>query len=173
MDHFDQILNWRLQLGSHPFPGKDGGTCINEAAIVAAGFEYQPVGRVEDMPDCFSRPICKLAMQLNDHASEAERQRLLPFVTRLACADTPAIELERAAYIRSKGVTAYSFEHGLQVLEGALAIGRQANTLGVDEARVRLEKVQSRASSSASVADSPIFAKVKSWLERKKQIEPV
>ena len=102
MDGFDHILNWKLQPGSHPFPGKDGGTCINEAAIVAAGFEYQPVRRVEDMPDCFSRPICKLAMQLNDYASDAERQRLLPFVTRLACADTPAIELERAAYIKSK-----------------------------------------------------------------------
>jgi len=61
MDGFDHILNWKLQPGSHPFPGKDGGTCINEAAIVAAGFEYQPVRRVEDMPDCFSRPICKLA----------------------------------------------------------------------------------------------------------------
>ena len=33
-----------------------------------------------------------------------------------------------------------------KVLEGALAIGRQADTLGVDEARTRLEKVQSRAS---------------------------
>ena len=55
---------------------------------------------------------------------------------------------------------------------GSLAIGRQADTLGVDEARTRLEKVQSRASSAASVADSPIFAKVKSWLERKKLTEP-
>ena len=70
MDGFDHILNWKLQPGSHPFPGKDGGTCINEAAIVAAGFAYQPVRRVEDMPDCFSRPICKLAMQLNDYASK-------------------------------------------------------------------------------------------------------
>jgi hypothetical protein len=173
MDSFDHILNWKLQLGSHPFPGKDGGTCINEAAIVAAGFDYQPVRRVEDMPYCFSRPICKLAMQLNDYASDAERQRLLLFVTRLACADTPAIELERAAYIRSKGVTAYSFEYGLKVLEGALAIGRQADTLGVEEARTRLETVQSRASSAASVSDSPIFAKVKSWLERKKLTEPL
>ena len=60
MDHFDHILNWKLQLGSHPFPG------------------YQPVRRVEDMPDCFSRPICKLAMQLNDYATDVERQRLLP-----------------------------------------------------------------------------------------------
>jgi hypothetical protein len=128
MDHFDHILNWKLQPGSHPFPGKDGGTCINEAAIVAAGFKYQPVRTVEDMPSCFSRPICKLAMELNDHASDAERQRLLPFVTRLACADTRAIELERAAYIRAKGPTAYSFEYGLNVLEGALAIGRQSDT---------------------------------------------
>jgi hypothetical protein len=172
MDGFNHILNWKLQAGSHPFPGKDGGTCINEAAIVAAGFEYQPVRRVEDMPECFSRPICKLAMQLNDYASDAERQRLLPLVARLACADTPAIELQRAAYIRSNGVTAYSFEYGLQVLEEALAIGRQADTLGVTEVRTLLEKVQSRASSSASVGDSAIFAKVKGWLERKKQTEP-
>ena len=164
MTSFDHILNWKLQPGSHPFPGRDGGTCINEAAIVAAGFEYQPVRKVEDMPDCFSRPICKLAMQLNDNANDVERQRLLPFVTRLACADTPAIELQRTAYIRSKGATAYSFEYGLKVLEGALAIGRQADTLGVDEARTRLEQVQSRASSAASVSDRPIFAKVKSWL---------
>ncbi len=43
MNGFDHILNWTLKIGSHPFPGKDGGTCINEAAIVAAGFAYQPV----------------------------------------------------------------------------------------------------------------------------------
>ena len=41
-----------------------------------------------------SRPNCKLAMQLNDHATDAERQRLSPFVTRLACTDTPAVEVE-------------------------------------------------------------------------------
>ena len=43
MDNFDHILNWKLKQGSHTFPGQDGGTCINEAAIVAAGFPYQPV----------------------------------------------------------------------------------------------------------------------------------
>src|SRR3954467_10670375 len=116
MDHFDHILNWKIKLGSHQFSGKDGGTCINEAATVAAGFAYQPVSGVEDMPDCFSRPICKLAMQLNDHASGGERLRLLPFVPRLACADTPGVEAQRAAYISSKRVTAYSFDYGLQVL---------------------------------------------------------
>jgi len=65
------------------------------------------------------------------------------------------------------------FNSLLKVLEGAVAIGRQADTLGVHEARTRLETVQSRASSAASVADSAIFAKVKSWLERKKQTEPL
>ena len=99
MDQFAHILNWTLQPGSHKFPGKDGGTCINEAAIVAAGFAYKPVRSVEEMPACFSRPICRLAMQLNDEATDKERQQLLPFVTRLACADTPEIERERATYI--------------------------------------------------------------------------
>ena len=29
MDRFDHLLNWTLKQGSHPFPGQDGGTCIN------------------------------------------------------------------------------------------------------------------------------------------------
>src|ERR671929_2186617 len=99
MEGFDHILNWKLKAGSHPFPGPDGGTCINEAALVAAGFEYRPIRKVEDMPICFSRPICRLAMQLNDAASNKQRQHLLPFVTRLACADSAEVERERAAYI--------------------------------------------------------------------------
>jgi hypothetical protein len=49
MDGFDHILNWTLQVGSHPFPGKDGGTCINEAAIVAAGFEYRQGNRLNGL----------------------------------------------------------------------------------------------------------------------------
>jgi len=172
MDGFDHILNWKLKQGSHPFPGKYGGTSINEAAIVAAGFEYQPVMRVKDMPECFSRPICKLAMQLNDNANDAERRRLLPFVTRLACADTREVEAKRAAFIKSQNVTAYSFDHGLRVLEGALAIGRQADAMAATDVRSRMDEVQSRSSRSTSLVDSPIFAKVKIWFERGKQAEP-
>jgi len=41
MDGFNHILNWKPKEGSHRFRGKDGGTCINEAALVAAGFEYR------------------------------------------------------------------------------------------------------------------------------------
>ena len=76
MADFDHILNWTLKAGSHTFPGQDGGTCINEVAIVAAGFAYQPVSHVDEMPACFSRPICRLAMRLNDEATDEQRQRL-------------------------------------------------------------------------------------------------
>ena len=170
MDGFDHILNWTLKVGSHPFPGPDGGTCINEAAIVAAGFAYQPVKSVEDMPDCFSRPICQLAMWLNDEATDKERQQLLPFVTRLACADSPEIERARATYIAWHTARRLTFQEELAVLEGALAIGRQADTLGLDTVKTRMEAVQGRA--ATSVADNTLFSKFKSWFGGAKQSEP-
>ena len=70
MEGFDHILNWTLKQGSHRFPGPDGGTCINEAALVAAGFEYRPIHNVWEMPSCFSRPVCQFAMLLNDTAHD-------------------------------------------------------------------------------------------------------
>ena len=157
MDQFDHILNWRLQPGSHPFPGPDGGTCINEAAIVAAGFPYQAVKSVAEMPACFSRPICRLAMRLNDEATDEQRQRLLPFVTRLACADTEAIERERAAYIHTRMRGRIGFYEGLAVLEGALAIGRQADDLDAADVTSRMSTARSRAKHSTSGPDMPLL----------------
>src|ERR671938_1419971 len=140
MEGFDHILNWKLKAGSHLFPGPDGGTCINEAALVAAGFEYRPISSVRQMPSCFSRPICRLAMRLNDMAGNRERQQLLPFVTRLACADTPEIEQAREDYIESRmpKFGLLSIEKGIEILEGALAIGRQAEPLAPDAVEARL-----------------------------------
>ena len=51
---FGRLLNWRILRGSHEFPGPDGGTCVNEAAIVAAGYPYTPVRRIDDCPASFS-----------------------------------------------------------------------------------------------------------------------
>ena len=167
MDKFDHILHWKLKQGSHAFPGKDGGTCINEAAIVAAGFPYQPVRSVHDMPRCFSRPLCALAMQLNDEASDEERQCLLPCVTRLACAETPQVEQEREAYIAVRMRWRLPFQEGMKVLEGALAIGRQAGVSTPDEVRTRMEAVQARATIRTSVPDTPLFAKIKTWFGTK------
>jgi len=178
MDIFDHLLNWQLKRGSHDFPGRDGGTCINEAALVAAGFEYRAIFSVEYMPECFSRPICRFAMRLNDDADETERQRLLPFVTRLACADTPEIEQERAAYITRQSRRWWggsSFERGLQVLEGALAIGRQADPLGPEVVQTRMDAARAGrkmpARPAASAEDKPLFSRAKSWLTMQ-EIEP-
>jgi hypothetical protein len=168
MDGFYHLLNWKLKQGSHAFPGPDGGTCINEAALVVAGFEYRPIYAAEHMPECFSRPICRLAMRLNDRAKNEERQRLLPYVARLACADTPEIERKRKAYIRRHGCSwlfGPNFERGLQVLEGALAIGRQADLLGLDEVQTRMDAARA---GSPLASEKPFFSKVKSWLTQKK-----
>jgi hypothetical protein len=95
------LLNWKLLSGSHKFPGPEGGTCINEAAIVAAGFEYRAVSDATDCPPCFSRPIAQYAIGLNDAMPDGLRQELLtPFVVRLAgTADTDEIEHKRVEYL--------------------------------------------------------------------------
>jgi hypothetical protein len=175
MEGFDHVLNWKLKAGSHPFPGKDGGTCINEAALVAAGFEYKPIRTADEMPDCFSRPICRFAMLLNDHARDKDRQRLLPYVTRLACADAPEVERERATYINRnmrRDYTYVPFDKGLEVLEGALAIGRQADLFAPDEVRTRMDAVQAGATAHTAAPATPLFSKIKSWLGSKGMTEP-
>src|SRR5262249_42436162 len=95
---FHRMLDWKLLRGSHEFPGPDGGTCINEAAIVAAGYPYRAVYCVKDLPASFSRPIAMLALCLNDTLEDDLRQELLmPFVTRLAgSADSPKPGMTRA-----------------------------------------------------------------------------
>jgi len=53
---FQPLTNFRLARGSHKQPNKDGNICVNEAAVIAAGFEYRAVRDVSCLPDCFSRP---------------------------------------------------------------------------------------------------------------------
>src|SRR5665213_2470409 len=110
MSKFDHIVRWRLLSGSHDFPGSDGGTCINEAAIVAAGFEYKKISSASDCPPCFSRPIAACAIRLNDAMPDGLRQELLiPFVTRLSgTADTPEMELKRGQFMVIAGVNRIS-----------------------------------------------------------------
>ena len=104
---FQRMLEWKLLRGSNEFPGPDGGTCINEAAIVAAGYPYRAIYRVKDLPASFSRPVAMLALCLNDTLDDELRQELLvPFVTRLAgSADTPKVEVQRAELMLARTVS--------------------------------------------------------------------
>ena len=80
LQDFNALLNWELKKGSHEFPGPNGGTCINEAAIVAAGFEYKEVSSVKDMPPCFSKVICSYALTLNDLMPDEIRNKKITAV---------------------------------------------------------------------------------------------
>jgi hypothetical protein len=71
-------------------------------------------------------------MQLNDEAFK-ERQHLLPFVTRLACADTPKVEREREAYIAARMRWQLPLREGSRILDGALAIGRHTGVGAPEE----------------------------------------
>src|SRR5215475_7290996 len=112
MYDFNRLLDWKLLRGSHQFPGPDGGTCLVEAAIVAAGYPYRSVGmadgRAGDLPTSFSWPLVSYAVCLNDAISDdALRQELLlPFVTRFAgSADDPQVEAERVRLMRWRTIS--------------------------------------------------------------------
>jgi hypothetical protein len=98
---FQPLANFRLARGLHKQPNKDGNICVNEAAVIAAGFEYRAVKDVSCLPDCFSRPVSDYAIYLNDLMLHRVRNELLmPFVTRLpGTSDSPWIEAKRAEFI--------------------------------------------------------------------------
>jgi hypothetical protein len=73
-------------------------------------------------------------------------------------------ERQRADYITSHLRRGFSLEQGVKALEGALAIGRQADRPGVAEVKTRMDIVQERATTATSVPDSPVFSKIASWL---------
>jgi len=78
-------LDWHLKHGSHEFPGPDGGTCINEAALVVAGFAYREVTSLLDLPESFCPVISQYALSLNDAMPEGPvLDRLRPFAARLS-----------------------------------------------------------------------------------------
>ena len=81
---FQQLANFRLARGSHKQPNKGGNICVNEAAVIAAGFQYREIRDVSCLPDCFSRPVSEYAIYLNDFMMHRVRNELLvPFITGL------------------------------------------------------------------------------------------
>jgi len=98
---FQQLANFRLARGSHKQPNKGGNICVNEAAVIAAGFQYREIRDVSCLPDCFSRPVSEYAIYLNDFMMHRVRNELLvPFITRLpGTSDVPWVEEERARLI--------------------------------------------------------------------------
>src|SRR4028118_2427120 len=64
------------------------------------------------------------------------------------------------------------FSVGLEALEGALAIGRQADPLGPGTGPTPAQAGRSKATTPTSIRTVPFFSKVKSWLTMK-EMEPM
>lgn len=85
-----------LDAGSHNNPRY--GVCVNEAAIVVAGLKYKAVE--DEFPRCFSQPLAKILLELNDFITDNERQALVPFTVRLAGSrDVKRVEQKRLKHI--------------------------------------------------------------------------
>jgi len=115
-------------------------------------------------------------MMLNDQANDADRQRLVPFVTRLACADTPEVERLREALIRSRLSLrgepwgSVPFDKGIQVLQEALALGRQAEPVMFGDVLSRMETAKNQ---PGATAGGRFVSRLKSLLGLAKDPEPV
>ena len=101
MFDFAKLAKFNLAKGSHKQPNENGDICINEAAIIAAGFEYKSVDSWKDCPPCFSKVIAQYAIDINDRMPDDLRNELLkPFVIQLSgTADTKEVELARVNYL--------------------------------------------------------------------------
>jgi hypothetical protein len=67
-----------------------------------------------------------------------------------------------------------SFDQALEVLEGALAIGRQADPFAADEVRSRMDAVRANAPAASPLpAEVPpsILSKMRSWFGLR-EVEP-
>jgi hypothetical protein len=92
----------KLDRGAHGLPSREHPElCINEAAVIAAGLPYRPVGDVKDFPACFSKPIGYFALELDEMMPpKVCQRRLMPFVCRIAGTRGSArIEKKRIVHI--------------------------------------------------------------------------
>ena len=80
-------------LGAGPHPKNSGGACVMEYVSVITGSEWT------DFPACTNRIIARVAQSVNDYASDDERQKLVPFISRLAAAGGSSPEFEQAALL--------------------------------------------------------------------------
>lgn len=131
-------MDWQLKHGSHEFPGPDGGTCINEAALVVAGFTYREVTGILDLPESFCPVISQYALTLNDAMPEGELlNRLRPFAARLVgSSDGRKVADVRGAHLAMQAVREFA-PLALQTVDADAAQSLQAAS-GLEEALAQL-----------------------------------
>src|SRR3954447_4093905 len=81
-----------------------------------------------------------------------------------SCADTDEIEQQRQSYISCMMAPFTPMTRGIEILEGALAIGRQAEPLEHLVVDSRMSAVREKASTAISKANKPLLATMKHLL---------
>jgi hypothetical protein len=95
--------DWQIKLlaGSHSNP--QNGSCVMEVVSYIAGEEYS------DHPECACPLITTFAIAVNDRMDDAARQRLLPFVLRIAGSkSTNKIEQQRMYMLADYAVRVFA-----------------------------------------------------------------
>jgi hypothetical protein len=95
--------DWQIKLlaGSHRNP--QNGSCVMEVVSYIAGEEYS------DHPECACPLITTFAIAVNDRMDDAARQRLLPFVLRIAGSkSTNKIEQQRRYMLADYAVRVFA-----------------------------------------------------------------
>lgn len=88
-------LPFRLDPGDHSLD-ESGYLCVNEAAIVAAGLEFNSVQETDDLPRCFSQVLGGFLLEVNDAAgSRAVRHQILESYVRRMYASRGTAAQER------------------------------------------------------------------------------
>jgi hypothetical protein len=82
----------------------------------------------------------------------------------LACADTDEIEQQRETYISSRMTPLTPLTKGIEILEGALAIGRAAEPLELPVVEARMSAVKANTRTATSQPDKPLLATIKNLL---------
>jgi hypothetical protein len=77
----------------------------------------------------------------------------------------------RALYIHTRVRGRVSFEDGLNVLEGVLAIGRQAEPLDAADVSTRMGTARSRSEHPTSVPEESLAALLTSWAWVKRKVK--
>jgi hypothetical protein len=95
--------DWQIKLlaGSHRNP--QNGSCVMEVVSYIAGEKYS------DHPECACPLITTFAIAVNDRMDDAARQRLLPFVLRIAGSkSTNKIEQQRMYMLADYAVRVFA-----------------------------------------------------------------
>jgi hypothetical protein len=82
---FQQLANFRLARGSHKQPNKGGNICVNEVAVIAAGFQYREIRDVSCLPDCFSIAAINNSPRTHPHNAYIEKKPTCHVVKRARC----------------------------------------------------------------------------------------